>query len=134
MNKRKVLSDYLDKYRKKSKKKLEIKQSLKKLKLFNLNEKSLISILENRILPNYPYLKYDIRKAKTTDSYYIKLSYDNTYVYLRISNHESYTGAKGKVITNQTTKKEIESIIKDRIRDLQVKSKAWKFTKIEKGK
>lgn len=132
MKKQKFLSDYIDKYRKQLKEKRAIKKQLKLNKLFTLSEDYIISILENRIKPNFPNIKYELRKANDTNSYYIKFVYENTYVTARISDHESYVGALGIVVNEKTTKNEVTAAINDRVKALIRKSEARKFQKIER--
>lgn len=132
MKKAKLLDDYINKYKEKLKKKYAMKKELKQRKLFILNKDYILSILENRIKPIYPYIQYELRKADNTNSYYIKFTYNNTYLTARISDHESYVGALGIVVTNKTSKDQVVAALKERIKALLVKNKARAFQQIEK--
>lgn len=130
--KSRVLDDYVKNYQENLKKEKEFKAEQKEKKKFKLDIESIKSILDNRVMPKHKGIRYEIYKAKDSNSYYIKFWQNKTYVTARISDHESYVGAIGSVIDDETTKLQIVDMLEERLRALRKKSKLHLFKLIER--
>lgn len=100
-------------------------------KRFQLDEDCIRSILDNRVMPKHREIRYEIYRAKYTNSYYVKFWLNNCYVTTRLSDHDSYVGAIGLVVDTETTKAQIVNIFEKRIHSLKKKSKLYCFKVIE---
>lgn len=128
---KKILYDYkIEKQNKRNKEK-ELKKKREERKKPKLEYDYIKSILDNQIMPNYKNVTYKLNKSNSTDSFYVMFFYDDTYVTARISDHESKVGALGIVIDENTTKKQLVKIFKDRIIALKSKYKGHAFKKFE---
>lgn len=133
-NKNNTLSNYVDNYKNSIRQEQLIREQLKQKKIFKLDESSIKSLLDNQIKPLYPNIRYEIYKAKYTNSYYIKFWHEKSYVTARISDHESYTGAIGSMVNSKTTKEQIVNLFKERIKALKRKNEAYLFKKIKEDR
>ena len=128
------LKMYLDNYRKKAAVKHAYNNQLKTKQLFSLNESNIRALLDNIIIPKYKKsgIYYVLYKAKNTNSYYIKLHYNKTYVTARLSDHDAFTNIKGLVINKQIKRDKVIELFEQRIAALFRKSEAYLFKVIER--
>lgn len=128
------LYNYLLNYRENLREQRRIASTFKSNKQFKLSEDSIRCILDNQIIPKHKDVKYEIYKAKRSNSYYVKLMYSKTYVTARISDHESKFNVPGKVIDSPTLKKQIVRLLEDRVIALKTKYKYFMISKYKEGR
>ena len=132
MKRSRTLDDYVKNYQENLKKEKEFKAEQKEKKKFKLSIDSIKTILDNRVIPKHKGIRYEIYKAKDSNSYYVKFWQNKTYVTARISDHDSYVGAIGSVVDEETTKVQITTMFEERLRALRKKSKLHLFKIIER--
>lgn len=91
-------------------------------KRFQLDEDCIRSILDNRVMPKHREIRYEIYRAKYTNSYYVKFWLNNCYVTTRLLDYDSYVGAIGLVVDTETTKAQVFNIFEKK--DTFIKRKA----------
>ena len=130
---KRVLYDYKIKKRNERNKVIAVREAERKIKEEKqrpkLNYDYIKSILDNQVMPNHTDMFYTLKKADSTNSFYVMFFYDDTYVTARISDHESKVGALGIVIDENTTKKQLVRMFENRIIALKSKYKAKMFMK-----
>lgn len=132
MKKSRELDDYVKNYQENLKKEKEFKAEQKEKKKFKLSIDNIKTILDNRVMPKHKGIRYEIYKAKDSNSYYVKFWQNKTYVTARVSDHDSYVGAIGSVVDEETTKVQITAMFEERLKALRKKSKLYLFKIIER--
>lgn len=132
--KERYLDDYVKQYQERLKQQKIEKQARLEKKKFKLDEECIRAILDNQVMPYYKGMRYEIYKSKTTNSYYVKFWKENSYVTARVSDHESFVGAIGSTVDEETTKAEITAMFKNRIKALDWKRTCHLFDELKKNR
>lgn len=101
-------------------------------KKFILSEQHIRIILDHHIISRYKDIRYSIYKAKNTNSYYVTLDFETSYVTARISDHKTFTDIRGLVVNKYTSEQQIINLFIRRIAALKRKNLSYLFKKMQK--